>query len=140
MRTGKWNGAGGFLCWSVETTPDRFQMNAANTRRPDVVLVIDDTSEIFDSIQELLESRGCAVHATSSSIEGIKLYETPWRGIRLVLSESFAQTLRDDEVIERLQRINPTVRVVFISGRDRNAAEEMLSGRLRDLLHKPLVA
>jgi DNA-binding NtrC family response regulator len=115
-------------------------MNDDNTRRPDIIVIIDDTSEVLDNIQGLLESKGCAVHATSSPIEGIKSYETPWRGIRLVLSDSFADTLRDDEVIERLQSLNPTVRVMFISSRDGKAADEMLSGRLREFLQKPLVA
>ena len=115
-------------------------MNTANTRQPDVLLVIDDPSGVFDTAHGLRECTGSVVQATSSPIEGIKSYETPWRGIRLVLSDALAETLRDDEVVEYLQRMNPTVRTVFISGRKGDAAETMLSGRLRDFLQRPLVA
>ena len=113
-------------------------VDAPNTRRPDVVLVIDDTSEVFDGVQGLLESTDCVVHATSSPVEGVRSYETPWRGIKLLLLDSFSQTLRDDEVVEYLQRMNPTVRVVMISGRRGHATEEMSGGRLRGFLQKSL--
>ena len=131
----------GAHCRRVESTPDGSQMNAANTAnacRPDVILVIEDTSEVLDSIQGLLESGDCVLHATSSTFESVKSYETPWRGIKLVLSNSLAQTLRDDEVVEYLQRMNPTVRAVFVSSGNGDAAKKTLVGRLRGLLEKPL--
>ena len=115
-------------------------VNAANFCRPDVILVIDDVSEVLDGVQGLLQAPGIVVHAASNPIEGVKSYETTWRGIRLLLSDSFAQTLKDDEVIEYLQRMNPTVRVAFISSRNGEAEKKSLDERLRGFLQKPLVA
>ena len=114
-------------------------VNAANSCRPDVLLVIDDASEVLGGVQGLLQSPGCVVHATSSPIEGIKSYETPWRGIRLLLSDSLAQTLRDDEVVGYLQRVNPTVRVAFISDHNGDGEKKTFDERLRDFLQQPLV-
>ena len=115
-------------------------VNTAKVLRPDVLLVIDDASEVLDGVQGLLQSPGCVVHATSSPVEGIKSYATPWRGIRLLLSDSLAQTLRDDEVVGYLQRVNPTVRVAFISDHNGDGENKTFDERLRGFLQKPLVA
>jgi len=139
----EWLGAAGLITAMSNKHPHGSKskiVTDAGTHGPDVVVVIEDTSQILESLQGLVEGQGVMVHATFSPVEGMKSYETPWHGIRLLVLDSLAQTLRDDEVVEYLQRVNPRIRVVFVSGRGGDAAQEVLHNRLRGFSQRALVS
>jgi two-component system, cell cycle sensor histidine kinase and response regulator CckA len=112
-------------------------MNRAATVRPDVIFVIDDDSKVLESTKRILESEGYGVRTAQDPPEAIKLYETHWQEINLVLLDFLMHIMRGDEVFERLRQINPNVRVIMITGCDDDAAQKMFEKGLRGFLQKP---
>ncbi len=103
-----------------------------------VILVIDDDTEILNSVRRLLIREGWVVLTASSPLEGLELYEAHWREIQLVLLDYFMPILRGDKVFERLQRIHPHVRVLLTTACDDDVSQEMLQGGLCGFVQKPL--
>ena len=73
----------------------------------DVILAIDDDTEVLNSIRRLLIREGWVVLTASDSAEGLQSYEAHWQGIDVVLLDYHMPGLRGDEVWERLHRVNP---------------------------------
>lgn len=88
---------------------------ANEPRPPVVILVIDDDATVLDGVKRLLESERYEVVTALGPLEGLRLYGERWREIKLVLLDFAIPALRGDEVFERLQRINPGVRVLLMS-------------------------
>jgi DNA-binding NtrC family response regulator len=119
------------------------QSNHSTTGGPamvgqDVILVIDDDTEVLNSVRRLLIREGWVVLTASSPLEGLALYEAHWREIQLVLLDYFMPILRGDKVFERLQRINPHVRVLLTTACDDDVSPKMLQGGLCGFVQKPL--
>jgi CheY-like chemotaxis protein len=86
----------------------------------------------------LLKREGWVVLTVSDPLEGLQMYETLWPEIQLVLLDYFMPNLRGDEVFERLQRINPHVRVLLTTACDGDVSQEMLQGGLCGFVQKPV--
>jgi DNA-binding response OmpR family regulator len=119
------------------------QSNHSTTGGParvgqDVILAIDDDTELLNSIRRLLIREGWVVLTASDPLEGLQVYETHWRTIQLVLLDYFMPILRGDEVFERLQRINPHVRVLLTTACEDDVSQRMLKGGLSGFVQKPL--
>jgi DNA-binding NtrC family response regulator len=104
----------------------------------DVILFIDDDTDLLNSIRRLLIREGWVVLTASDPLEGLVLYEAHWREIQLVLLDYFMPILRGDEVFERLQRINPHVRVLLTTACVDDVSPKMLKGALCGFVQKPL--
>lgn len=121
---------------------DQPQSNSVNAGRPtqngqDVILVIDDDHEFLESIRRTLRREGWVVHTAASPVDGLTLYEAYWPEIKLVLLDYFMQALRGDEVFERLQRINPNVRVILTTACEDDVCEKLLKSGLWGFVQKP---
>src|SRR5258706_4771016 len=102
-----------------------------------VVLVIDDNTDILFSVQRMLEYEGFAVYTAREPEEGIELYEAHSEEINLVLLDYFMDGMNGDEVFAHLRRINPAVRVILATGSGDAVAKRMLAEGLRAFLSKP---
>jgi two-component system, OmpR family, response regulator len=102
-----------------------------------VILAIDDDTEVLNSIRRLLIREGWVVLTASDPAEGLRSYEAHWPGIALVLLDYYMPGLRGDEVLERLQRINPQVRVLLMTASDDYVSPKMLNGGLCGFVQKP---
>jgi DNA-binding response OmpR family regulator len=102
-----------------------------------VILVIDDETQILDSLRRTLIRAGWVVLIASDPAEGLQLYGEYWQGISLVLLDYFLPGLRGDEVWKRLKRINPQVRVLLMTASDDYVPPEMLNGGLCGFVMKP---
>ena len=103
-----------------------------------VILVIDDDTEILNSVRRLLIREGWVVLTASNPLEGLELYEAHWREIQLVLLDYFMPILRGDKVFERLQRIHPHVRVLLTTACENDVPQELLQNGLCGFVQKPL--
>lgn len=103
-----------------------------------VILVIDDDTEVLNNVRRLLIREGWVVLTASDPLEGLVLYEAHWREIQLVLLDYFMPIRRGDEVFERLQRINPHVRVLLTTACQDDVSPKMLQGGLCGFVQKPL--
>ena len=114
-------------------------MSRPQVQRDDVILVIDDDTKTLESVGRVLISEGFTVHTAPGPLEGIKAYETHSTTIKLVLLDYFMHIMNGEEVFEQLQRINPAVRVVLVTGSDDELAQRMLARGLCGFLRKPFV-
>jgi len=101
------------------------------------VLAIDDETDFLRFLKAALESQGFKVHTASNPAEGIQLYEQHLKEIGLVLLDFFMPELSGEFVFEYLQRLNPDVRVMLLTGFDQEVAEPMFRRGLRDYIQKP---
>jgi CheY-like chemotaxis protein len=108
------------------------------TIRQDVILVIDDDADVLNYVRRLLRREGWVVLTVSDPLEGLQVYEALWPEIQLVLLDYFMPNLRGDEVFERLQRINPRVRVLLTTSCDDCVSQTMLQGGLCGFIQKPI--
>jgi len=101
------------------------------------VLAIDDEPETLDVVKHCLEVDGVEVLTASGAKEGLDLYEKHLQQIGLVLLDYLMPHMTGDLVFECLQRVNPDVRVILLTGCDDNVAKRMFEEGLRGYIQKP---
>lgn len=112
-------------------------MNDVPVNPQKLVLTIDDEPEILDILTQCLESEGFQVLAAAGPKVGLDVYEKRWSEISLVLLDYLMPDLTGDLVFECLQRINPDVRVILLTGCDDQVARKMFEAGLRGYIQKP---
>src|SRR6267154_2647974 len=112
-------------------------MNDVPVSPQKLVLTIDDEPEILDILTQCLESEGVQVLAAAGPKAGLDMYEKRWPEIGLVLLDYLMPDLTGDVVFECLQRINPDVRVILLTGCDDQVARKMFEAGLRGYIQKP---
>jgi two-component system, cell cycle sensor histidine kinase and response regulator CckA len=112
-------------------------MVANNCRKKQCILAIDDEAGFLSMLKSVLESHGFTVHAAASPSEAIKLYGEHGRDINMVLLDYLLPEMSGELVFENLQRLNPDVRVVLLTGCEESVADKMLEKGLRGYLQKP---
>ncbi|HUI06282.1 MAG TPA: response regulator [Verrucomicrobiae bacterium] len=101
------------------------------------VLAIDDEPEVLDVIKRCLELDGVQVLTASRPKQGLELYEKHRGQIGLVLLDYLMPDMTGDLVFECLQRTNPDVHVILLTGCDDNVAKRMFEEGLRGYIQKP---
>ncbi len=117
---------------------DRSATGGTATVGQNVILVIDDDTDVLNSVRRLLRREGWVVLTASDPLEGLQVYEGLWPDIQLVLLDYFMPNLRGNEVFERLQRINPHVRVLLATACDDDISQPMIQGGLCGFVQKPV--
>ncbi len=85
-----------------------------------LVLVVDDEVSIREIIKNSLKIYNYRVMLASDGVEAIALYERDWEKIAVVLLDMMMPNLHTPYIIRALQRINPAVKVVAMSGTSAN--------------------
>jgi DNA-binding NtrC family response regulator len=103
------------------------------------VLVVDDEPAIVEIIQDILESRGYRVLATSDSARALAMLDEDPSPIHLLLTDVIMPNHHSGpELAERVQHRWPDVQVIFMSGHAReNLPESALPPDARVLV-KPI--
>ncbi len=112
-------------------------MTSGNCHQKECILAIDDEERFLAMLKTALECYGFKVHTASSAIEAIKLYEERCRDIGMVLLDYLLPEMSGELVFENLQRVNPDVRVVLLTGCEESVADAMLKKGLWGYLQKP---
>jgi two-component system, NtrC family, nitrogen regulation response regulator NtrX len=102
---------------------------------PRRVLVVDDEESIRLLLKEYFEIVGLEVHTAGSGIEGLKALEQETYG--LVLCDVSMPGLDGFEVFDRILKLKPDQRFVFISGYAFAGSKRKLLQKSMGLLHKP---
>jgi DNA-binding NtrC family response regulator len=102
------------------------------------ILIVDDEKSILSFLTEALNCFGYRVLAASSPQEALMFYEERWREIDLVLLDFWLPPMTGTFVFENLQRINPEVRVVLVTGYEESVAETLFEHGLWGYLQKPV--
>ena len=113
------------------------QTSNSSVRPLKQVLAIDDEPEVLDVVRRCLEAGGFQVLTASDPKEGLELYEKDHQEIGLVLLDYLMPVMMGDLVFECLQRVNPDVRVILLTGCDDQVAHRMFESGLRGFIQKP---
>jgi len=112
-------------------------MIPGDCRKKECVLAIDDEEGFLGMLKAALECYGFKVHTAANPSEAIKLYQEHRDDIAMVLLDYLLPEMSGDRVFEELQRLNPDVRVVLLTGCEESVADKMLKRGLRGYLQKP---
>jgi len=89
------------------------------------ILLVDDDDLSRGAVQKMLERAGYLVSSTGDGRSALEQYRS--NPTSLVITDLIMPDIDGLEVIQELRRINPSVRVLAISGGGRVEAEEYLS-------------
>jgi DNA-binding response OmpR family regulator len=110
---------------------------AADANHHPLVLAIDDEPEILDILRMALEGEGFRVHTANDPNEGVAYFEKHATEVRLVLLDFLMPAMTGDLVFECLQRTDPEVRVLVLTGCDDHVTKGMFEQGLRGCIQKP---
>ncbi|MGB3612858.1 MAG: response regulator, partial [Elainellaceae cyanobacterium] len=100
------------------------------------ILVIDDDEAVLRSTQSLLENHGYATVAASDGAEAIAAYGQHSRDIQMVIVDIMMPTMDGLTLVRQLERMDPGLKIVAISGLAENQ-EAALSAGADSFLIKP---
>jgi CheY-like chemotaxis protein len=92
---------------------------AASRDKPpgsETILVVDDQPATLKVARILLESFGYGVLAAGNGQEAIILFRQNQERIRLLLTDVVMPDITGPQLVDRLLRINPELRVIYMSG------------------------
>jgi len=89
------------------------------------ILLVDDDDMSRGAIHKMLERAGYAVESTSDGDEVIRMYGQ--QAADLVITDLIMPDKDGLEIIQDLRKLNPTVRILAISGGGRVDANEYLA-------------
>ncbi|HEY9664707.1 MAG TPA: response regulator, partial [Allocoleopsis sp.] len=102
----------------------------------ELVLVVDDDIAVQRSTQSLLENHGYTVLSANTGIDAIALYDQHQAEISVVILDIMMPNMSGFVLIQRLRAINPTVKIIAMSGLPTNQ-EPALAAGATNFLSKP---
>jgi len=85
-------------------------------RGKEAILVVEDEEPVRNLVKRILENAGYTVFAASNGGEGLLLSEKNRDCVRLVLTDVIMPLMNGKEFVERLKKICPRIRVLYMSG------------------------
>jgi two-component system cell cycle sensor histidine kinase/response regulator CckA len=91
----------------------------------ETVLLTEDEADVREIARQFLESGGYTVMEAGDGAEGIKLFRANPGAIDLLVTDMVMPGMTGQELAVTLQRENPSLSVIFMSGYSEHAATEM---------------
>ncbi len=111
---------------------------AVRKGRGERVLVIDDEDAVRNVLGLSLSHLGYEVETASSGREGLELFQASDGEICLVVLDLLMPGLSGEDVFYRLQEIDPSVKVLIVSGfSSEHVVQRILRDGARDFIQKP---
>jgi hypothetical protein len=121
----------------LETSETAEKITATSSGKGELILVIEDEPSIRGIIQTVLEASGYKVVTVSNGREGIASYAQLGNEIQLVITDMIMPLMDGASTVRALQKINPEVKVIGISGMIPAGGAKFDDTGLRALLQKP---
>ncbi|MCI0662025.1 MAG: response regulator [Acidobacteria bacterium] len=86
----------------------------------ELILVVDDEAAIREITRQTLENHGYSVITANDGTEAVALYAEHKDEIKVVMTDTMMPYMDGPATIRTLQRLNPQVKVIAISGLDAN--------------------
>ncbi len=80
------------------------------------ILIIDDETMLRELLKEMLLDAGFKVITAKDGLEGVEIYKQNQNNIDLVISDIGMPRMGGEETFKRIKAINPSVKLIFISG------------------------
>jgi PAS domain S-box-containing protein len=121
-----------------ETTALAEERHEIATGHGELILVVDDEDSIRQITKSSLEKSGYKVLIASDGIEAIVLYTQHKKEISVVLIDMMMPSMDGPNTIRVLQKINPQVKIIGVSGLVSNDKMiELLGNSVKTFLPKP---
>ena len=101
------------------TSPDR--RPAQISRGTETILLVEDDPQLRELSSSVLTHCGYRVLTASTPEEGISVCEANHRDIRLLVTDVVMPRMNGRQLAERIQKVSPNIRVLYISGYTDNA-------------------
>jgi PAS domain S-box-containing protein len=107
----------------------------------EVVLVVDDEVSIREITKASLETHNYSVMTANDGIEAIAIYAQRQAEIQFILLDMMMPSLDSTSTIRTLQRINPDVLIIAMSGLSSNEPTQIINeGGIQAFLAKPFTS
>lgn len=80
------------------------------------ILLVEDEDMLRGLIRELLEIKGYFVLEASQGVEALEIFKKSQEPVDLVLTDVVMPHMSGSELVERLRKEQPALRVIFMSG------------------------
>jgi two-component system, cell cycle sensor histidine kinase and response regulator CckA len=80
------------------------------------ILLVEDEDMLRGLIRELLEIKGYLVLEASQGVEALEIFKKSQEPVDLVLTDVVMPHMSGSELVERLRKEQPALRVIFMSG------------------------
>jgi two-component system cell cycle sensor histidine kinase/response regulator CckA len=101
------------------------------------ILVVDDEEDVLQAMQDSLSSHGYKVFAVSDPGSAISIFNKISGDIDLVITDIVMPRINGKELISQIKRINPSVKVLAVSGYAKYVAPNDEIGEINGFLQKP---
>ncbi len=107
-------------------------------RGRETILIIDDEDDIREMVQEMLQLNGYRTIASADPLAGLELYAGRRREIDMIILDLIMPGLGGAETFERLQRIDPGVKVLISSGyQEDETVQKLIARGVLGFIQKP---
>ncbi len=107
----------------------------------ELILLVEDESSLRETAQTVLEAYGYQVLAASDGAEAVGLYAQHLGQIQAVITDMAMPIMDGIATIRALAKMDPSVKVIAISGTDQDPAVAAISrGTIKAFLQKPFTA
>jgi two-component system, cell cycle sensor histidine kinase and response regulator CckA len=80
------------------------------------ILLVEDEDMLRGLIRELLEIKGYTVMEASQGVEALELFKSAADPVDLILTDVVMPHMSGSELVERLRKDHPALKVIFMSG------------------------
>ncbi len=106
----------------------------------ETVLIVEDEEDLLEMLQALLEECGYKVLIASDGEEAIEMFQMHNSAIDVVVSDVGLPQMSGWEAFQKMQSINPSLRVVFASGFfDPKLKSAMIKAGAQKFIQKPYI-
>jgi CheY-like chemotaxis protein len=107
----------------------------------ELILLVEDEASLRETAQTVLEAYGYQVLAASDGAEAVALYAQHLGQIQAVITDMAMPIMDGLATIRALTKMDPSVKVIAISGTDQDPAVAAISrGTIKAFLQKPFTA
>lgn len=106
-------------------------------RGTETILFVDDEKEILTAVEEILTSSGYTVFASDDPAHALDLMKANKLPIDLVITDMVMPKIDGKELIRQIRLINPTIKILAISGYMKYVADKTDISHIDGFLQKP---
>lgn len=96
--------------------PNESKAKPRQTAQSKTVLIVDDEPAVRELIASALTDLGHRYITAESGQEALKIYQTQWRNIDLVILDNMMPIMNGQQTLQQLQQINSYIKVIGMSG------------------------
>ncbi|HJY15611.1 MAG TPA: response regulator [Nitrososphaeraceae archaeon] len=87
------------------------------------ILLVDDESDIVNSVKRWLKADGFNVHGFTNSLQALEYFQNNYDKIDLVLSDIAMRKLNGYELVKKIKSIRPEIKVVLMTALETDLPE-----------------